>query len=189
MKELKQKLSAEVCVLQTETRKPLEFFFPQKRNHDCRPLVSVNHTDNETDRQTPKHLPPDQQHSLCWVSDRTHPVSSRPGHPETHTHTQTHTEKHTDTHTHTPNPICYSWLLSRQHQKQPRSSFHDAPAPLRQKYLSRFAPGWNRRIAGINYPVMAAPAHLLFTLHQQFFTGVVFLRCSDAGCCSMTVQK
>lgn len=77
--------------------------FPQKRNRDCRPLVSVNHTDNETDRQTPKHLPPPDQHTPSAELQIKHIQSARGLVTLKHTHTDAHrnTEKHTETQTHT----------------------------------------------------------------------------------------
>lgn len=74
--------------------------FPQKRNRDCRPLVSVNHTDNETDRQTPKHLPPPDQHTPSAELQIKHIQSARGLVTLKHTHTQTHTETQRNTQRH-----------------------------------------------------------------------------------------
>lgn len=102
---------------------------------------------NKTWRHLYHLLPTDRQTALSadshrWKSDQS-AASSSPRSPW-----NTHAARHTLAHT--TSPICYSQRLLCQHQKQLNTApFVTLAAPLQQKYLSRFAKGWNRRIQGL----------------------------------------
>lgn len=129
---------------------------------------------NKTHTQPPKVVPlvPDRQGGQLQTRPAQTPSveiqikhtqwpNSSPSHPETHIHAHTNTLR---------TPSVTLWLLSRQHQKQPNAApFVTLAGPLQQKDLSRFAPGWNRRIQGL-ITLSWLLLHVYYLLYASNFT-------------------